>query len=105
MMAQTQQRLADALGDLVDGPVAVDLRKPVAMLAIVLDHRKGLLVERAHALMKDLDRVVGTLDECSPIVVADAVVLRRLRVDVVDRAIDRAREPTGDALEDRKSVV
>src|ERR1700761_8528236 len=78
MVSQTQQRLANALGDLVDGPIAVDLGKAIAMFAIVLDDRGGLLFEATHAFMKGLRGVVCALDECGAIEVADAVLLRRL---------------------------
>ena len=76
MMPQSKQCLANALRDLIDGPVTIDLRKPVAMLAIVLDYRGGLLLESAHALMEHLNGVIRALDKRSSIEVTDSVVLR-----------------------------
>src|ERR1700756_1427718 len=80
MMPQTQQRLADALRNLVDRPVTINLRETVPMLAIVLDHRGGLLLERAHALLKDLNRVVRPVHECCTVEIAHAIVLRWFRI-------------------------
>src|SRR5581483_1362719 len=100
MMPQTQQRRADALCNFVDWPVAINLREAVPMFAIVLDDRSGLLLERPHALLKDLYRVIRALHQRGSVEVAHAILLRRLRVDVIDRAAEGARQPAGDALQE-----
>src|SRR5215469_13162153 len=99
MVPQAQQRLTDVLGNLVNGTVAVNLGETVAMLAIVLDYRSSFLLECPHPLMKHLHRIVGTLNECGSVKIADPVVLRWFRVNVINCPADWAGEASRDPLE------
>src|SRR3712207_5280922 len=64
-----------------------------ARLLVVVDERLGVLVVDAEALLDRLGLVVVALDELRPVDVAHALVLRGVRVHVVDVALLLALAP------------
>src|SRR3954452_10912042 len=91
---------ADVLGDLVLGLGAVELVQQAA-LVVELDQGRGLLVVDLEPPLDLLGLVVVALAERLAVVVADALALGRVEVDVVDvpvRADPPARDPLDDLL-------
>ncbi len=71
-----------------DRPVSIHFRKS-SQSPVVLDNRRGEGRVSAHALLEDLFRVIGSLDQRRTFNIAKSIPLGRMHVDVVDGLADR----------------
>src|ERR1035438_442535 len=69
-------------------PVSIHFRK-TSKSPVVLNNGRGQGHISAHALLEDLFRVIGSLDQSSTLNVAIAIPLGRLSINVVDGLADR----------------
>src|SRR5581483_783203 len=96
------EHFLDAVEDVVHRAFAVD-RGELVLLLVVVDQRRGLVLIDLEALADHFLVVVRALHELAAVVIADALLLRRAVVDVVEMAADAAgapaREPLDQAVE------
>src|SRR3954453_14215785 len=97
--AQRGDRRPDVVVDLGGRAGAVEAPQQVAAL-VVLDERLGLVVVDGQALGDRLRLVVVALDELGAVLVADALTLGRVELDVVGVPVLRAGAPAGQAADD-----
>src|SRR5204863_485574 len=71
-----------------------------ALLLVVLDQRARLLVEDLEPVLHGLRLVVLALLEPGPVLVADALALRRVELDVVEVAVLDAHPTAREAADD-----
>src|ERR1035437_170202 len=69
-------------------PTSINFRE-TSQSPVVLNHRRGRGRVSAHALLEDLFRVVGSLDQSGAVRVAYAIPFGRLAVDVINALADR----------------
>src|SRR6266567_320213 len=98
MVAQGPQRSDDTIGNLLNGFCPIDLAETAAR-AVVIDHwgRKGVV--SLHALDESRLRIVRAMLERGAIHIADPVLQRRVRIDIVDALAGRSDAPARNAPE------
>src|SRR3954465_13261413 len=96
---QCCERCADVVVHLTRRPAAVEAAEHAALL-VVVNQRLGLRVVDLEPLLDRLRLVVVALDQPRAVLVTDALVLRRVEVDVVDVAVLDAYAASGDPLDD-----
>src|SRR5215211_4132555 len=91
-----RERRPHVVVDLLRRPRAVEAAQE-ALVLVVLDQRLGLLVVDGESVADRLRLVVVPLDQPRAVLVADAVVLRGVELDVVDVLVLHADPPPGQA--------
>jgi hypothetical protein len=87
-MAQPLDGGYDPGRDYSDRPVSIHFRKS-SQSPVVLDNRRGEGHISAHALLENLFRVIGSLDQRCTFYIAESIPLGRMHVHVVDGLADR----------------
>ena len=65
----------------------------------MVDNWRGECSVSAHALLEDLLRIVGSLDQRSTVQIAKSIPLGRLETDVVDALAGRTTPAPGNAAQ------
>ena len=84
--------------DRCDRPVSINLCE-TSQLPVVIDDRCGQSCIRAHALLENLFRVIGSLDQRRTLYIAEPILFRRIHVNVVDSLADRTIPAPGNAAQ------
>ena len=87
-MAQPLNGGNETGSDRSDRPVSIHFRKS-SQSPVVLDNRRGEGRISAHALLEDLFRVIGSLDQRCTLYIAESIPLGRMHIHVVDGLADR----------------
>src|SRR3954466_10242514 len=96
---QRGQCRADVVVHLARRALAVEAAQD-ALLLVALDQRRGLLVVDLEPVLDGLRLVVVALHEPRPVLIADALVLRRVVLDVVVVAVLHAHAAAAEAVHD-----
>src|SRR5258708_7270167 len=103
MVAQGPQRSDDTIGYLLNGFCPIDLAETAAR-SVVIDHwgRKGVV--GLHALNKSPLGIVRAMLERSSIHIADALLQRRIGIDIVDALAGRTDAAASNAPEQLRLI-